>query len=101
MGPDGVDAANRRRVAALPTEPDEWHGSLVTTPADLAPLPVEDLDEAGSWLRGLAQRWDVRLHALYDRQPDTVAGDAWVLRQVAIHVAESAFYAGSVGDLAK
>jgi len=89
------------RVAELPTEPDEWHGSMVTTPADLAPFTDEDLDEARSRLRRLAQVCDVRLRALSVQQLDADAGAAWTLRQVAFHVAESAFYADSVGKLSE
>lgn len=84
------------RLAGRPTEPDAWHGSMVTTPADLAAFTVDDLDEARSRLRRLALIWDVRLRSLTDRQLDA-AGDAWTLRQVAFHVAESAFYADSIG----
>jgi uncharacterized damage-inducible protein DinB len=87
------------RIAGRPTEPDEWHGSMVTTPADLAPFTEEDLDEARSRLRRLAQTWDARLRALSDEQLDAASGGAWTLRQVAFHVAESGFYADSVGDL--
>jgi hypothetical protein len=87
------------RVAGRPTEPDAWHGSSLTSPADLAPFTTEDLDEARSRLRRLAQIWDVRLRSLSDEQLDAAAGDAWTLRQVAFHVAESAFYGDSVGDL--
>lgn len=89
------------RVAGLETEPDEWHGSMVTTPADLALFTREDLDEARSRLRRLAQLWDVRLRALSDEQLDAATGDAWTLRQVAFHVSESAFYADSVGDFSR
>ncbi len=89
------------RVAGRPTEPDEWHGSMVTTPADLAPFTSEDLDEARSRLRRLAQIWDVRLRSLSDEQLDFASGGAWTLRKVAIHVTESAFYAESVGDLSR
>lgn len=89
------------RVAGLPTEPDEWHGSMVTTPADLALFTREDLDKARSRLRRLAQMWDVRLRALSDEQLDVATGDAWTLRQVVFHAAESAFYADSVGDLSR
>lgn len=89
------------RIAGRPTEPDEWHGSMVTTPADLAPFTEEDLDEARSRLRRLAQTWDARLRALSDEQLDAVSGGAWTLRQVAFHVAESGFYADSVGDLSR
>jgi hypothetical protein len=87
------------RVGGQPTEPDAWHGSLVTTPADLAAFTAEDLDEARSRLRRLAQIWDVRLRSLGDERLDASEGDAWTLRQVAFHVAESGFYADSVGAL--
>jgi hypothetical protein len=87
------------RVAGVPTEPDHWHASAITTPADLAAFTPEDLDEAVSRLRRLALIWDVRLRSLSDQQLDERAGDAWTLRQVAFHVAESAFYADSVGAL--
>ncbi len=87
------------RVAGQPTEPDAWHGSMVTTPADLAAFTADDLDEARSRLRRLAQIWDVRLRSLSDERLDAPEGDAWTLRQVAFHVAESSFYADSVGAL--
>jgi hypothetical protein len=87
------------RLAGHPTEPDNWHGSMVTTPADLAAFTEADLDEANSRLRRLALIWDVRLRSLTDEQLDEAPGDAWTLRQVAFHVAESAFYADSIGAL--
>ncbi len=91
------------RVARQPTEPDAWHGSVVTTPADLAPFTQQftqqDLDEARSRLRRLAQIWGIRLRALSDEQLDATDGSAWTLRQVAFHVTESEFYADSVGTL--
>jgi hypothetical protein len=88
------------RVGGQPTEPDAWHGSLVTTPADLAAFTVGDLDEARSRLRRLAQIWDIRLRSLSDERLDAFEGDAWTLRQAAFHVAESGFYADSVGTFA-
>jgi hypothetical protein len=88
------------RVGGQPTEPDAWHGSLVTVPADLAAFTTDDLDEAGSRLRRLAQIWEMRLRSLSDERLDLPEGDAWPLRQVAFHVAESGFYADSVGVLA-
>lgn len=87
------------RLAGRPTEPDHWHASAITTPADLAAFTQHDLDEARSRLRRLALIWDVRLRSLSSRQLDEDAGTAWTLRQVAVHVAESAFYADSVGVL--
>lgn len=88
------------RLAGQPTEPDRWHASAITTPGDLAIFTTEDLDEARSRLRRLALIWDVRLRSLSDQQLDKRTGDAWTLRQVAFHVAGSAFYADSVGKLA-
>jgi len=87
------------RLAGQPTEPDAWHGSMLTTPPDLAAFTVADLDEARSRLRRLALIWEVRLRSLSDDQLDTSESNAWTLRQVAFHVAESAFYADSVGSL--
>ncbi len=89
------------RLAGWPTEPDAWHGSMVTTPGDLAAFTVDDLDEARSRLRRLALIWEVRLRSLSGERLDASGGDAWTLRQVAFHVAESAFYADSVGALAR
>jgi hypothetical protein len=88
------------RLAGRSTEPDAWHASAITTAADLAPFTAEDLDEARSRLRRLALIWDARLRSLTEDQLDAEAGDAWTLRQVAFHLAGSAFYADSVGRLA-
>jgi hypothetical protein len=87
------------RVAGRPTEPDRWHGSASTTPADLARFTGEDVDEADSRLRRLALLWDVRLRSLTDEELDAPSEGAWTLRQVAFHVSGSAFYADSVGRL--
>jgi hypothetical protein len=89
------------RLAGRPTEPDRWHGSMVTTPADLAPFTTEDADEAGNRLRRLALMYDVRLRPLSDEVLDARDGDTWTLREVVRHVAESAFYADAVGDLTR
>ena len=87
------------RLAGRPTEPDHWHGSSVTTPGDLAHFTSEDLDEARSRLLRLAQIWDVRLRALDAAELDEPRGEAWTLREVVAHVAESSFYAEAVGTL--
>jgi hypothetical protein len=87
------------RLAGRPTEPDRWHASAITTPADLAPFTADDLDEAHSRLRRLALIWDVRLRSMSGQQLDQQADNAWTPRQLAFHVAESAFYADSVGAL--
>lgn len=87
------------RLAGRPTEPDAWHGSMVTTPADLAQFTVADFDEASSRLRRLALMWEIRLGSLDNDLLDQRVGTTWSLRQVAFHVAESRFYADSVGTL--
>lgn len=87
------------RLAGVPTIPDHWHASAVTTAADLAPFTAADLDEARSRLNRLAQVWAVRLRALDDERLDRQEGEAWTLRQVAFHVAESVVYAEAVGAL--
>jgi hypothetical protein len=88
------------RLAGRAPEPDCWHGSAITTAADLTGFTAEDVDEARSRLRRLAQIWDVRLRSLTDAQLDHADGDSWTLRQVAFHVAGSDFYADSVGLIA-
>jgi hypothetical protein len=87
------------RLAGQPTEPDRWHASAITTPADLATFTAEDLDEARSRLRRLALIWAVRLRSLSGGQLDEQAGDAWTPRQLAFHLAGSVFYADAVGAL--
>ena len=87
------------RLAGVPTVPDHWHASAITTEADLAPFSAEDRDEARSRLARLALLWRVRLGSLDDEQLDRQDGDAWTIREVAFHVAESAYYADAVGDL--
>jgi len=87
------------RRAGAPTLPDEWHGSMVTTPADLAAFTSDDLDEAASRLRRLAQLWEVRLRAFDDSALDAADGAGWSARELAFHVAGSSFYADSVGRL--
>ena len=87
------------RLAGVPTIPDEWHASAITTPADDAPFTTADRDEAHSRLTRLAQVWRVRLAGLDDARLDRRDGDAWTIREIAFHVAESAYYADAVGDL--
>jgi hypothetical protein len=80
--------------------PDRWHASAITTTADRAPFTVDDRDEAHSRLERLAQVWRIRLRSLDDEQLDRREGDAWTIREIAFHLAESSYYADAVGDLA-
>jgi hypothetical protein len=86
------------RLAGQPRLPDHWHASAVTTPADLAAFTPDDLDEARSRLTRLAQIWALRLRALADERLDRVEGEAWTLRQLAVHLGDT-YYADAVGDL--
>ncbi|HEX6418003.1 MAG TPA: hypothetical protein VFZ77_05890 [Acidimicrobiales bacterium] len=87
------------RLAGEPTIPDRWHASAVTTAADLAVFATDDCDEARSRLERLAQLWRLRLAPLDDERLDRRDGDAWTIREIAFHVAESAYYADAIGDL--
>ncbi|MFB6873982.1 hypothetical protein [Streptomyces sp. NPDC056323] len=86
------------RLAGEETQPDRWHASASTTAADLAPFTGADLDEARSRLTRLARIWATRLDALTPDELDRSPGAGWTFRQLAFHVAESVYYADSVGD---
>ncbi|MDQ0993723.1 hypothetical protein [Streptomyces sp. V3I7] len=87
------------RLAGEAPQPDHWHASTITTPADLAPFTAEDLDEARSRLTRLARMWANRLDALTDEQLDRSPGDGWTFRELAEHLEGSRYYADAVGDL--
>ena len=77
------------RLAGEAPLPDRWHGSSITTAADMAPFGLEDVDEARSRLNRLAQIWVLRLRSLPTDELDRADGDAWTVREIAFHVAES------------
>ena len=87
------------RLAGVPTIPDNWNASAITTAADLAPFTHEDLAEARSRLTRLAQIFTVRLESLTPAQLDHRDGEAWSPRQLAFHLADSLYYADAVGFL--
>ena len=87
------------RLAGERPQPDHWHASAITTDADRAPFTREDLEEARSRLTRLARIWANRLGALTGEQLDQSPGEGWSFRELALHVAESAYYADAVGDL--
>jgi hypothetical protein len=88
-------------VAGVEPLPDRWHGSAITTPADLAPFGPEDLDEARSRLERLAQLWRIRLAAVAPDELDRAEGDAYTPREMAFCVAGSTYYADAVGALSR
>lgn len=85
-------------LAGAPTQPDEWHGSLVTLHSDWAHFTEADLVEAGQRLRRLARTMLLRYDAAGRAEWDCARGDAWTLREIAEHVG-SAWYAEQVGRL--
>lgn len=87
-------------VAGADPVPDRWHGSHVTTAADLAPFTPEDLDEARSRLERLAQLWRIRLAAIPPEELDRAEDDAYTPREMAFWAVGSTYYADAVGDLA-
>lgn len=90
------------RLAGEPTEPDRWHASNVTTPADLAPFTAADLDEARSRLTRLGRIWAQRVAALPEERLDESPGTGWSFRQIVCHLAgASGYYADSVGEFTK
>ena len=86
------------RLAGVPTIPDRWHASAITTPADRAPFTEEDLAEATSRLTRLAQIWAVRLDSLSEERLDRAEPGAWTIREIAEHLS-STYYADAVGEL--
>ncbi|WP_034487166.1 hypothetical protein [Actinomadura oligospora] len=87
------------RLVGRATVPDHWHASASTTPADLALFTQEDLDEAHSRLERLGLIWSARLGSLSQSELDDSPGTGWTFRQIAFHLAESAYYADAIGDL--
>jgi hypothetical protein len=87
-------------LAGAETVPDRWHGSMVTTRADLAPFERQDLDEARSRLTRLAQLWRLRLAAAAPADLDRADGDAYTPREMAFCAVGSSYYADAIGELA-
>jgi hypothetical protein len=87
------------RLAGQTELPDHWHGSYMTTPADMAPFTVEDFEEAESRLSRLGHMWAMRMRGLGPEELDAAAGDEWSIREIAFHLTESVFYADAIGRL--
>jgi hypothetical protein len=67
--------------------PGFWHRSL------------DHREAARSRLTRLAQVFEVRLRPLTDEQLDRRVGGERSIRQVALHLMESSYYANAVGNL--
>jgi hypothetical protein len=89
------------RLAGLPSQPDAWHGRMVTTDADFARFTEIDLDEATSRLVRLGDCYQAllagRAAADLDTRPDE---GTWTLREVVHHVSGVTAYADMMGRLA-
>ena len=88
-------------LAGVPTQPDEWHGSLLTFESDWARFTEGDLDEARQRLRRLGRTFALRYAAAGPAEWDTPRGDNWSLRTIAEHLTGITWYADQVGDLTK
>jgi hypothetical protein len=86
-------------LAGVPSLPDHWHGSAITTPADMARFGRDDLEEARSRLERLAQLWRLALRKVLPGELDRAEGEAYTPRDMAFCAVESAYYADAVGDL--
>ena len=86
-------------LAAVETQPDAWHGSLVTIESDWARFTELDRDEAHQRLPRLARTFALRLAAAGPDEWDRPRGDAWTLRKIADHLTDVLWYAEQVGDL--
>jgi glutamine synthetase adenylyltransferase len=84
-------------LAGVPTQPDEWQASALTSQADLAPFTVEDAREAEQRLRRLGRTFALRYAAVDPAEWDKERGPNRTLRQTAEHLAESEWYADQVG----
>jgi len=86
-------------LASADTQPDGWHGSLLTLATDLAPFTEADRDEAHQRLPRLARTFALRLAAAGPAEWDLARGDHWTLREIAEHLTGVLWYAEQVGDL--
>jgi hypothetical protein len=86
-------------LAGADTQPDGWHGSLLTLAPDLAPFTEADRDEAHQRLPRLARTFALRLAAAGPDEWDSPRGDHWTLREIAEHLTGVLWYAEQVGDL--
>jgi hypothetical protein len=86
-------------LAGVPTSPDRWHASLVTTDADCARFTELDLDEARERLRRLGRTFALRLAAAGPEAWDLPRGDNWTLREIAEHLTGIRWYADQIGRL--
>lgn len=86
-------------LAGVETQPDAWHGSLLTLDADWARFTDSDRDEAGQRLSRLARTFALRLAAAGPESWDEPRDGHWTVREIAEHLTGVLWYAEQVGDL--
>jgi hypothetical protein len=86
-------------LAGVETQPDAWHGSLLTLDSDWARFTEGDRDEAYQRLPRLARTFALRLAAAGPDAWDAPRGEHWTLRGIADHLTGVRWYAEQVGDL--
>jgi DNA-binding transcriptional MerR regulator len=86
-------------LAGVETQPDAWHGSLVTLESDWARFTELDRDEVHQRLTRLARTFALRLEAAGPAEWDRPRGQGWTLREIAEHLTGVLWYAEQVGDL--
>jgi hypothetical protein len=86
-------------LAGVETQPDGWHGSLLTLESDWARFTEADRDEAHQRLPRLARTFSLRLASAGPQEWDRPRGDGWTLREIADHLTGVRWYAEQVGDL--
>lgn len=86
-------------LAGVPTQPDEWAASSLTSQADLAEFTEADRQEAEQRLRRLGRTFALRLAAAGPAEWDRSRGANRTLRETAVHLTESSWYAEQVGEL--
>jgi len=85
-------------LAGVPTRPNGWYESTLTTDADFARFTEADLVEATERLTRLSRTFRLRLLAAGPAEWDAGRGSDWTLREIAEHVGD-AWYAEQLGDL--
>lgn len=85
-------------LAGVPTRPNGWLESAVTSHADLAPFTETDLVEATERLTRLSRTFRLRLLGVEPAEWDRPRGADWTLREIAEHVGDP-WYAEQLGDL--
>ena len=86
-------------LAGVGTQPDGWHGSLLTLESDWARFTEGERDEAHQRLPRLARTFALRLAAAGADEWDRPRGNSWTLREIADHLTGVLWYAEQVGDL--